>query len=541
VFVQLCVIVLSPQAAGTWDEPGQPGGFTYRHGPDTPEALSVIGDRLWPALEQRLPEAPDEALAVLADLAASWLQVAYARLPLDPKPNRQQVELARIVATRMGRALADRSASSPGLAIRFRRIFKRLAGFTVHVDPDFSLLARESVMPVTAHHRSQLRGLARRWRQEGPVATLGRLRSWQPQFQLVGAGMTCEAYVLELVAENSEDPGAWAAEAIRMQLVAGAPLVLAALRWTAEKHVPEWLPAGMKDPVMRRHVLTAALQPGVGAAAADAALWELDAADARCILPALWMRDRSDRVVSALLVHPIPEVRATTAAAICPYDQHSLDLSEDDRLAWLAVIASCQPEQIGRDMLHRLGRSLEYLARDKPEVATTWFRDRFTTATDRQFADGVPRECQGALAALPRTYKCELLAVTPRTWRSLLFHEGLAGDDPSWVLEAMDAGTLDVTDASHALDGLRGERFAHLAAELVRRGLPPEHAVTALEVGVRSGEASDFYGGLLAFCNQLAGRSDPGLAAIGEAGAARYSALRAQALEGEHRERVLGF
>lgn len=541
VFTRLCVTVLSPQAAGTWDEPDLPGGFTYGHGPDTAEALSLIGDRLWPALEQRLPEAPDEAVAILADLAAAWLQVGYARLPWDPKPKKQQVELARIVVGRMGRALADRLASAPGLAIRFRRIFGRLAGFAAHVDPDFALLARESVMPVTAHHRSQLRRLARRWRQEGPAATLGRLRSWLPQFQLAGAGMTCEAYVLELVAEDLGEPGAWAAEAIRMQLEAGAPLVLAALRRTGNEDVPELLLAGMEDPVMRRHVLAAALQPGVGAAAADAALRELDAADARCVLPAGWVRNEPDRVVSALLVHRVPEVRAVAAAAICPYDEHGLTLSESDRRAWEAAIVSCQPEHIGQDMLYRLGRSLEFLAKDKPDVATAWFRNRLESAIAKGFADGLPHECRGALAALPGTCKCELLAMVPRHWRSLLFHEGLTGDNPSWLLAAVDAGTLDVTDAGNALDGLGGERFEQLAAELVRRGLPAQRAMTALAVGVRSGEASDFYGGLLGFCKELAGRSDRGLAAIGEAGVARYSVVHAEALDREHRERVLGF
>lgn len=51
VFMQLCVTVLSPPAAGTWEEPGWPGGFTYGHGVDSPEALSLIGDRLWPPLD----------------------------------------------------------------------------------------------------------------------------------------------------------------------------------------------------------------------------------------------------------------------------------------------------------------------------------------------------------------------------------------------------------------------------------------------------------------------------------------------------------
>lgn len=303
-------VVLSPQAAGTWDEPGRPGGFTYGHGVDTPEALSLIGNRLWPMLELRLHDAPDEAVAVLADLAREWLQVAYARLPWDPKPSGQQVEQARLVAARMGPALAARSAWAPGLAVRFQRIFRRLAGFSAHGDPDFALLARESVMPVTAHHRSQLRRLARRWRHEGPLPALGRLQSWKPQLELVGSGLTCEMYVLELVAEELEQPGIWAAEAIRLQLEAGAPLILPALRRTGDEDVPEWFSTGTEDPVMGPHVLAAALRPGVGAAVADEALRELDAADARCVPPALWMRDRPDRVVSALLVHHVPEVRA---------------------------------------------------------------------------------------------------------------------------------------------------------------------------------------------------------------------------------------
>jgi hypothetical protein len=541
VFMQLCRTVLGPRAAGTWEEPGRPGGFTYRHGVDSPQALSLIGDRLWPALEQWLPQAPDAAVAILADLAAAWLQVGYARLPWDPKPSRQQVEPARLIAARMGVALAARSASAPGLAIRFRHVFRRLAGFAVYVDLDFAVLARESVMPVTAHHRGQLRRLARRWRQEGPVAALGRLRSWKPQLELVGSGMTCEAYVLELVAEDLEEAGVWAAEAIRMQLEAGAPLVLAALQRTGDEDVPEWFPTGMVDAVMRPHVLAAALRPGVGAAVADEALRELDAADARCVLPAMWMRDRPDRVVSGLLVHHVPEVRATAAVAICPYDQHGLTLSAGDRSAWEAAIVSCQPEHLGRDLLHRFGRSLEFIARGKPDVATAWFRKRLESAIAGGFADGLPRECQGALAALPGASKCELLAMVPRHWRSLLFHEGLAGDDPSWVLEAMDAGTLDVTDAGHALDGLDGEGFEQLAAELVRRGLPPEDAAIAFELRVRSGDASRFYDELLGFCQELAGRSDRSLADIGEAGVARYSALRTEALEREHRERVLGF
>lgn len=479
--MRLCVTVLSPQAAGTWDEPGRPGGFTLGHGVDTPEALSLIGDRLWPPLEQQLPHAPDKAVAVLADLAAAWLQVAYARPAWDPKPSRQQVELARLLAARMGPALAGRSASAPGLAIRFRRIFRRLAGFSVNVDPDFALLARESVMPVTAHHRSQLRRLARRWRQEGPADALGRLQSWRPQLELVGAGMTCESYVLELVAEDLQQPG-WAAEAIRLQVEAAAPLVLAALQRTGDEDVPEWFATGMEDPVMGRHVLAVALRPGVGAAVADEAVRKLDAANARCVLPAVWMRDHPDRVVSALLVHPVPEVRAMTAAAICPYDEHGLSLSAGDRAAWEAAIVSCQPEHIGRDMLYRLGRSLEFLARDKPDVATAWFKERLGTAIAQRFVHGLPRECRGALAALPGTSKCELLEMMPRRWRSWLFHEGLAGDDPSWVLEAVDAETLDVTEAGHALDGLGGERFEQLAADLVRRGLRPEDAAIALEL-----------------------------------------------------------
>jgi len=89
-------------------------------------------------LEQLLRHAPDEAVAGLADLAAAWLQVAYAQPARDPKPSRQQVELARLLAARMGPALAGRSASAPGLAIRFRRIFRRLAGFSVSVNRDFA-------------------------------------------------------------------------------------------------------------------------------------------------------------------------------------------------------------------------------------------------------------------------------------------------------------------------------------------------------------------------------------------------------------------
>ncbi len=54
---------------------------------------------------------------------------------------------------------------------------------------------------------------------------------------------------------------------------------------------------------------------------------------------------------------------------------------------------------------------------------------------------------------------------------------------------------------------------------------------------LRSGDASKFYEGLLSFCEELA---DPRLAAIGEAGIARYARLRAEALEREHRERVVG-
>jgi hypothetical protein len=137
----------------------------------------------------------------------------------------------------------------------------------------------------------------------------------------------------------------------------------------------------------------------------------------------------------------------------------------------------------------------------------------------------LPATVRVALAALPAVTRRELLASMPAQWHRPLLVGGIAGDEPTWVVAAVDQGALSVTDAAHALEGLTHDQYEALALELVRRGLDPALAVEAMEAGADPGDDAP-YESLLLFCGKLAGRSDPGLVAIGNAGLERFGTLR---------------
>src|SRR5207302_2985230 len=98
-------------------------------------------------------------------------------------------------------------------------------------------------------------------------------------------------------------------QTVRLGVVAGTAIFHAALRKRADGKVPRWFANAVGKPALRPYALSAALRPGVPPAIALHALGLLRKADARCIVSGLIERRAPDRTVSALLRHPVPEVR----------------------------------------------------------------------------------------------------------------------------------------------------------------------------------------------------------------------------------------
>jgi hypothetical protein len=215
-------------------------------------------------------------------------------------------------------------------------------------------------------------------------------------------------------------------------------------------------------------------------------------------------------------------------------------LSQGDERAWEAAVVGYNPEDFNSQFEYELGQALEYLARTKPNVATKWFRRRLKLVGKLRYAEVWPRLCRPALQLLPMPSKMRLLAEMPKHWRTLLFDEGLAGDNPDWVIEAVDRAAITVEDASQALQELDFDTFKRLAQELVKRGLDPLAAAVHLDSNLRIGNASDFFAQLVKQSEEMAQSKDPDLASIGRAGIERYTRLRDAELRREHLERVFG-
>jgi hypothetical protein len=537
VFAQLCKSVLSPFTAGTWNDPGKPMTFIFAQGIDQPATLARIANELWPAVEARLARAPNAAIVYIGELANDWLVTSHGGGPLDFKASQEQAEAALALAARMVKALEIRSEPSVGLAVRFARLFGSPPEATL--DPDFLLVSHNGIGSAGwPAHQQNLRALAGRWKDDGPARVMRRLKKWEEQLRLAGPGLSYEQHVIGMVGEEVANPEPWAREAVRQGVLAGAAIFHAALQKRAGQRVPRWFTDALAKPILRPHALSAALRPRVPDAIADYALRTLDKGDARSISAGLIEREAADRVVSALLRHAVPEVRGLAAVDIEPPDTRRMTLGERDQKAWMKAIANCQPEHLSAGSGYGLGRALEFLAQHRPRLTADWFKRRLDISNRRTYLDAIPQECQGALAALPNAEKLRLLIATPKHWRQQLFSEGLAGTDPRWVLEAVDAGTLSVADASNVLDEVPRETYDRVAPELVRRGLDPAHALASLEATGWSGDESKFYAQLLARCEEYVGSDDHALVSIGKIGVPRYSHLRDLALEGEHIERV---
>jgi hypothetical protein len=539
VFTSLMESVLSPDATGTWGDPGQPLSLVLSDGVDHPDTLELVASELWPELDRRLGQAPDQAVIPMLNLLSDWVHVAQGGQVFQQPTTEAQQRAAKLAVSVMTATLEARARSAPGLAVRMRRVMSDRLKLHLKVDRDFDAITTDSVEALQGKD-PMLLSLAKRWTQQGPKTVLARIRAWEPQLQFVGPGMTHERQVLAMISRAVPDPQKWAEETVSQSVEAGAVVFYDALTQRKDGKVPRWFSRALNEPTLRSSALSAALRPGVPQAIAGKALLSLDKSNALAIRYGLLEREAPDGVLSAILRHRVPEIRAVAALELGPPPQRRIALSQGDERAWDAAVVGYNPEDFNSQFEYELGQALEYLARTKPNVATKWFRRRLKLVGKLRYAEVWPRLCRPALQLLPMSSKMKLLAEMPKHWRTLLFDEGLAGDNPDWVIEAVDRAAITVEDASQALQELDFDMFKRLAKELVKRGLDPLAAVVHLDSNLRIGNASEFFAQLVKQSEAMAQSKDPDLASIGRAGIERYTRLRDAELRREHLERVFG-
>jgi hypothetical protein len=540
VATQVWASALSPNGEGSWNDPSAPMKFIVGTTIESPTTMGVIGGELWSQVTARIDRIPDSAVLPLARLASAWLVVAGALATAPLTPNAAQRRAARTVARQMVRTLEARCRDSPGLALGCKRLLGRRTRFAVNVAADFAILAGEpGGVRDWDEHEPRLRALARQWASEEPHEVVRRLKAWLPQLLLVGSGLGLASAFLGMMSEAAADPELWAEAVVAERLEPGTMVFLPALRTRLDDTVPTWFLTALECSELRIGALAAALSPGAYRATTLTAVSALGPDDVHAVGTSLLRHSESDAIVSALLRHDVLEVRWFTAVALGHPDRRRFALDDADQHAWEAAIGSCELERLEDDSEYAFGEALEYIAVHHPEIAVKWFDRRLSSAETKRLHEAVPRDVRPALTALAPEWKTGILARASRHWRRLLLEYGVAGADPSWVIDAVDAGTMAVEDAAYAIGGEHFETYKKISPELLRRGLDVKTALLRLEWRARLGVESGLYAELLAQCEEMASSADPQLAELGRAGAPSFRRARDDALKEEHRERVL--
>ncbi len=300
---------------------------------------------------------------------------------------------------------------------------------------------------------------------------------------------------------------------------------------------PSWFDSALADPISRSVALAAALAAAPPGTVREQAIQELGPRDAPLVGVTVMRREQPDDLVLALLTHPVAEVRAATAVQFRgEHGLHRSDLPSDWLPAWREAMLSATPHGYGE---YELASALVELAAEDPTTVEEWYLRQFEGASGSSAWQVLGHELHRPLRHLPQTNRLSLLRrLQGKVWTAGLFAEMAAGD-AEFVAEAVDQGVVTKTQALHALEDIDHATFERIGPVLVDRGVPPLAVAESLDQGY-VGALSQHYADLVTYCQDLASRDDPLLAAIGSAGTPMFQIERDQALAAEHQARVTG-
>jgi hypothetical protein len=540
VVARLAESIVGPEARGTWSKPGEPMSITMATGVESAEDMEILGRELWPELASRLGSAPDAAMLPLVQMVSVWSSVAAGVSHMDIKITATQRATATHVADRIANDLARRAKSSPGLSVRLSAVIGNRAKMAVKIDPDFKLLASAGGgTKGWPAHRRRIGRLAKKWaRTESATTLLPRLQALNSQLELVGPGEHSLNFALDLLVDEIVDLEPWAIEAVRIKLPA-YPIFDRAVR-SPRTAIPQWFSRGIETPELRGYCLRSGLLLGAADRVAQYAVSQLRASDQIAIVGGLRGRDTADNVVAQLLVHPVLQVRSTTAVMLSPGTNWGPALPQNLASEWKAAIRDARSEHIPPYLQHDLAETLKALIADDPALVRDWLKMVIAEKASNGSSDGLGRAFRQLIPSLPVREREELLAALPSKDARRAFMLDMRGSDAPWVVSALGAGTITVYEANQVLWDCDHPYFEAVAPSLVRAGLPPTALMTELTLGVHSGPESVLYAELQQYCEQLMGRASAELRAIGEAGSKHYAQLQAEAVKEEHYERVYG-
>jgi hypothetical protein len=459
---------------------------------------------------------------------------------MDIKITASQRATAKRIGNRIANDLAGRANSSPGLSVRLTAVVGSRAKLDMRIDPEFKLLASDGGGPSEwPAHRRRLVQVVKKWvRHESATTLLTRLQALGPQLALVGHGDHSLNFALDLLANELRDAEPWAAEAVRINFPAYA-LFDKAVQSPSEQ-IPTWYLTGLESPELRGYCLRSGLLPGAAPSVAMHAISRLLATDQMAIVHGLRGRETADDVVSHLLIHPLVEVRSTTAVMVSPRTSWGPVLPENLASEWKAAIRDARGEHLPPFLHHDLAETLKGLVADDPALVRDWLKAVMVEEAAGRSKLGIGRDYRRLIPILPGKEREELLAALSSKATRNAFMDEMHGADAPWVITALTAGTITVQEANRVLWNCDRTYFEAVAPALVLAGLSPAALMTELTLGVHNGPESVLYADLQQYCEQLMGRASPQLRAIGEAGSGHYGQLLSEALNDERHERVFG-
>jgi hypothetical protein len=128
--------IFSPEAMGSWIDPGDHNKFTLAQGIETPANLEQT-IRLWPKVDSALTadrrsEAPASipgAIVHLLGVAVEWLRIGCGRAPGSSPPTDEQQRLAMIGSQTIFDSLRPCLQDTPGLALRADQLLEGIYRF----------------------------------------------------------------------------------------------------------------------------------------------------------------------------------------------------------------------------------------------------------------------------------------------------------------------------------------------------------------------------------------------------------------------------
>jgi hypothetical protein len=543
--------VLGFGLGAAYTNPEDPTTFQIIRSVIQPNDMHSVYETIWPAIRQRLQNAPDGVVAQVIDAASEWLRIGAG---YDRPFGNSHPEDAIATSSALGRQLLEELSEivqdRPGLRRKIVAIADR-HGVQVgpwSPSPDDAFFGDFDPAGDWRENFERLENAIRDTVQEWPLANsaevIQRLTALKPALAAAGATWPDRLRVaFGVIAPDLDSRRQWIEEALEASLFPHAgPLIAEAVR--AEESLPMDLWQNCwRDTGARWEALAVALAYVVPDEVRTAAIQELQARDFSLLETMILRKELSDERIGELLVECADSARGAVAAAMFAGTRHASPFALGDlQEAWLAAVVHLDFLETKGLNPWTVGELFEFMSESFPNRLVDLVEARLRNRSESSAYQSLPDEAWHALHRLPSEQKTSL-------WRALrddpslqwLLNQYLVGEDVEWLTEMLDSGDFDLSTAlaSYSAFGPR-PRLEELATLLVPRGVDPAQIAGLAQSGTWSGEESSRYATLVERFSQMADSADPSVSAVGRAGSEIFSEARDLALERERTRRVRG-